>query len=108
LADHSSRKLYRARAGHCQTFSRRRHATGTKNRLRAPTLVGGSLLAAHLAMLLVSVGMKAQLALGIYLALGGAGIFAAGILLSVYRDRLLALPHRIREHEGVFGVLAWR
>ncbi len=52
--------------------------------------------------------MKAQLALGIYLALGGAGIFAAGILLSVYRDRLLALPHRIREHEGVFGVLAWR
>ncbi|MGD0769971.1 MAG: hypothetical protein ABSB42_17435 [Tepidisphaeraceae bacterium] len=82
--------------------------TGFMCRLRATTLVGGCLLVIHLAMLLVFAGMRAQLAVGIYLAIGGGVIFALGVLLSIYRDRLLALPQRIRHHEGVFGVLAWR
>jgi hypothetical protein len=82
--------------------------TGFMCRLRATTLVGGSLLVIHLAMLLVFAGMRAQLAVGIYLAIGGSVIFASGVLLSIYRDRLLALPQRIKHHEGVFGVLAWR
>jgi len=82
--------------------------TGFMCRLRATTLVAGSLLAVHLAMLLVFAGMRAQLAVGVYLAIGGGAIFALGVLLSIYRDRLLALPQRIRHHEGVFGVLAWR
>jgi hypothetical protein len=77
-------------------------------RLRAPTLIGGSLLAIHLATLLVFAGMRAELAVGVYLALGGAALFALGLALSIYRDRLLALPRKIRAHEGVFGVLAWR
>jgi hypothetical protein len=29
-------------------------------------------------------------------------------VLSVYRERLLALPDRIKRHEGVFRVLGWR
>jgi hypothetical protein len=77
-------------------------------RLRATTLVGGGLLVIHLAMLLAFVGMQAQLAVGAYLAIGGAGLFGLGVLLSVYRDRLLALPKQIKQHEGVFKVLAWR
>jgi hypothetical protein len=82
--------------------------TGFMCRLRATTLIGGALLGMHLAMLLVFAGMRAQLAVGAYLALGGAVLFALGVLLSVQRDRLLALPRQIREREGVFGVLAWR
>ncbi len=82
--------------------------TGVMCRLRATTLVGGSLLVIHLAMLLVFAGMRAQLAVGVYLAIGGAAIFALGVLLSIYRDRLLALPQRIKQHEGAFRVLAWR
>jgi hypothetical protein len=77
-------------------------------RLRATTLVGGGLLVIHLVMLLAFVGMEAQLAVGAYLAIGGAVLFGLGVLLSVYRDRLLALPKQIRQHEGVFRVLAWR
>ena len=77
-------------------------------RLRAPTLIGGSLLVLHLSMLLVFAGMRAQLALGIYLSAGGAALFAIGLCLSIYRDRLLALPRKIKDHEGVFSVLAWR
>jgi hypothetical protein len=90
------------------TISTLMFLTGFMCRLRATTFVGGSLLVVHLAMLLIFAGMKAQLAVGVYLALGGAMIFALGLLLSIYRDRLLTLPHRIRQHEGIFSVLAWR
>jgi hypothetical protein len=49
-----------------------------------------------------------QLAVGVYLTIGGAVIFGAGVLLSIYRDRLLALPEQVRRREGVFRVLSWR
>jgi hypothetical protein len=90
------------------TISVMMFVTGVMCRLRATTLVGGALLAVHLAMLLVFAGMRAQLAVGVYLAIGGAAIFLLGVLLSVYRDRLLALPQQIKQHEGAFRVLAWR
>jgi hypothetical protein len=82
--------------------------TGVMCRLRATTLVGGGLLASHLAMLMVFAGMRAQLAVGVYLALGGAALFGVGVLLSIHRDRLLAIPKKISQREGVFGVLGWR
>jgi hypothetical protein len=82
--------------------------TGFLCRIRATTLVGGALLILHLAMVLVFVGMRAQLALGIYLTLGGVSLFGLGLLLSIYRQRLLALPKQIKEREGLFRVLAWR
>ena len=90
------------------TISTLMFVSGFICRLRATTLVGGSLLAVHLAMLLIFAGMRAQLAVGVYLSIGGGAIFAVGVLLSIYRDRLLALPQRIKHHEGVFSVLAWR
>ena len=82
--------------------------TGTMCRIRATTLIGGGLLVTHLITLIVFTGMKAQLAVGAYVAIGGAALFVIGLLLSVYRDRLLTLPQRIKHHEGVFRVLAWR
>ncbi|MFV2071000.1 MAG: hypothetical protein ACC645_28870 [Pirellulales bacterium] len=48
------------------------------------------------------------MAVGIYLAVGGAVVFAAGIALSVYRDKLLGLPEQISNREGVFRILNWR
>ena len=35
-------------------------------------------------------------------------LFAVGVALSVYRERLLALPERMKSREGVFQVLNWR
>jgi hypothetical protein len=82
--------------------------TGFMCRLRSTTLVGGGLLILHLAMLLVFVGVEAQLAVGVYLTLGGVALFGLGLFLSMHRERLLALPQRIKEREGLFRVLAWR
>jgi len=59
-------------------------------------------------MMLVSLGVRAQLAMGVYLTLGGAAIFTTGLLLSVHRDRLATLPDRIKGRQGIFKVLSWR
>jgi hypothetical protein len=42
------------------------------------------------------------------MTLGGGTIFLIGLLLSVYRDRLLALPEKFKRREGIFQVLSWR
>jgi hypothetical protein len=78
--------------------------------LRATTLTGGTLLVCEVVMLLVSAFLKVQeqVAIAIFLAAGGAVIFLTGLLLSIYRDRLLALPEKVKRREGVFRVLGWR
>ena len=35
-------------------------------------------------------------------------LFAIGVLLSIYRDRLLQIPEHLRERKGLFSVLSWR
>ena len=42
------------------------------------------------------------------MAVGGGVIFGTGVVLAVYRDRLLALPAKVRNREAVFRVLNWR
>jgi hypothetical protein len=82
--------------------------TGVMLEIRATTLAGALALGIHLVVLLISVGMRAQLAVGVYLSLGGGLLFASGVLLSIYRERLLQIPDRIRARTGIFKVLAWR
>jgi hypothetical protein len=82
--------------------------TGYAWQLKAPTLVGGSVLAAYLVVLVGMLAIHRNVAMGVYLAVGGGLLFAAGIALSVYRERLLALPEQIKSREGVFRVLNWR
>ena len=38
----------------------------------------------------------------VYIMIGGGAFFLTGLLLSIYRDRLLALPDRFKRREGVF------
>lgn len=82
--------------------------TGLMLQLRSTTLVGGSLLSLHVAMMLGFAGWEAQLALGVYLFIGGSAIFLTGLGLAVYRERIMTIPDRIHRREGVFKVLAWR
>jgi hypothetical protein len=76
--------------------------------IRSTTLVGGIALGIHLVILMISAGMRAQLAVGVYLAIGGGLLFATGILLSIYRERLLEIPNDVKQRKGVFRVLSWR
>ncbi|HEY7087119.1 MAG TPA: hypothetical protein VH518_03460 [Tepidisphaeraceae bacterium] len=82
--------------------------TGLMFELRSTTITGGLLLTLHIMMLLASATWEAQLAVGVYLSVGGGLIFLVGLLLAIYRERLLQIPGRIQRREGVFRVLAWR
>jgi hypothetical protein len=82
--------------------------TGYSWQLKAPTLAGGVGLASYLMVLIGMLAVLPNVAMGVYLAVGGGLLFAVGIALSIYRERLLALPEKIKSREGVFSVLNWR
>jgi hypothetical protein len=82
--------------------------TGVSWQMKATTLCGGSLLTFYLIKLIVSLAYRPQVAIGVYLALGGAIIFAVGIALSIYREKLLVVSKQISQREGMFQILTWR
>jgi hypothetical protein len=84
-------------------------ASGFMLHIRSTTLGGAALLAIYLLTLVLYINKieNVQLA-AIWIAVGGGVIFATGILLSVYRDRLLTLPDQVKRREGIFKVLGWR
>lgn len=84
-------------------------ATGFACHIKSTTITGGSMLALYILTLVLYINMieRVQTA-AIWMAIGGGTIFGIGLFLSLYRDRLLALPDRIKRREGVFRVLSWR
>ena len=84
-------------------------STGFVFQLRATTFVGGVMMALFLLSLLCYIRLPDKLqSLAVYIMIGGGVFFGVGLLLAVYRDRLLTLPDRIKRREGIFKVLSWR
>ncbi len=84
-------------------------ATGFMFRLRSTTLTGAALMVIYLATLLLYINMLENVqTAAIWMTIGGGVIFGTGVLLSIYRDRLLTLPDQVKHREGVFRVLSWR
>ncbi len=84
-------------------------STGYLFRLRATTVTGIILSALYLVTLLFYLRLPEGLQpTAVYLMVGGGIFFGLGLLLSIYRDRLLTLPERIKRREGVFRILSWR
>jgi hypothetical protein len=84
-------------------------ATGFVFRLRATTITGACTMMVYLLTLVMYVNALQNVkTAAIWMAIGGATIFATGIGLSIYRDRLLQLPEKIQRREGIFRVLNWR
>jgi hypothetical protein len=67
--------------------------------------LGGLGLVFYLILVVASLGWRSQVATGVYLAVGGGLVFACGIALSVFRERLLSLPDQIAHRKGVFSML---
>ncbi len=82
--------------------------TGVAWQIKSTTMWGGAALVLYLVVLVCSLAYHPQVAIGVYLAVGGAAVFGLGIALSIYRERLLALPDQIARREGVFRILNWR
>lgn len=78
-------------------------------RIRWSTITGGLTLMIYVFSLIGLIRLPDQLqTTAIYMMIGGGLFFGTAVLLSIYRDRLLALPKRVQAGEGVFRVLKWR
>ncbi len=84
-------------------------ATGYACQLKATTLAGAFMMIVWVLSLLLFLRLPKQLqTTAVYMMVGGGAFFLTGLLLSIYRDRLLTMPKRIKRREGVFRVLSWR
>lgn len=82
---------------------------GVLCRIRWSTITGAGALAVYVLSLVLLVRLPDQLqTTAIYMMVGGGAFFTTAVLLSIYRDRLLALPQKLKDGEGVFQVLTWR
>lgn len=82
--------------------------TGYAWQLKSPAVIGGGALGVYLLVVIGTLAYFPDVAIGVYLAIGGGLLFGAGLALSIFRDRLAALPQKISNREGVFQVLSWR
>jgi hypothetical protein len=82
--------------------------TGMAWQVKSTTMWGGASLVTYLVVLVCSLAYHPSVAVGVYLAAGGAVVFGLGVALSVYRERLLELPELVAKREGVFRILNWR
>lgn len=83
-------------------------AAGVTCKMRATTMVGALSLGLWLLSLFGLIDLPELETAAIQMMVGGGLLFAAAVALSVYRDRLLAIPGQVRQREGVFQVLEWR
>lgn len=84
-------------------------AAGILCRIRSTTIVGAAGTVVYIGSLLTMIPLPEKLqSISVVMMVGGAIFFTVAILLSVYRDRIIAIPQRYRQGEGVFQVLKWR
>jgi len=83
-------------------------AAGVVFQTKAPVIVGALASAAYVLILLISLWQLPQIAIGVYLAIGGSLLFGTALLLSMYRERIAQMPKRFANREGVFQLLRWR
>jgi hypothetical protein len=84
--------------------------SGILCRIKATTLIGSVGMLCYLVVIVIGLFRHLDEAwiIGISLTLGGAALFGTGLFLSMYRDRLLALPDKIKRREGIFRIFGWR
>ena len=84
-------------------------ASGILCRIRSTTIAGSSLMAVFVISNLLLFPWPEQLqSTSVLMMAGGAAFFGTAILLSVYRESVLALPGKVKAGKGIFSVLKWR
>ena len=83
--------------------------TGILSQIRSTTLSGAALLVTFVVSNILLIEFPDQLQqTSVLMMIGGGVFFSTAVLLSVYRERLMQLPERIKEGKGVFQILKWR
>lgn len=83
--------------------------TGILFRIRSTTIFGAIAMLLYVGTLVVYIRLPDQLqGVAVYMMIGGGIFFVVSMLLSIFRDYLLAMPERFRSRKGLFRVLTWR
>lgn len=82
--------------------------SGLVFQLKSTTLVGSLSTALYFITLAMFIPFGRLNTVATLITVGGGVIFGTGLILAFFRDRLLALPARIKNREGIFKVLNWR
>jgi hypothetical protein len=82
--------------------------TGVALQTKAPVIFGALGLTVYCLILIASIAYFPQVAMGACLALSGGLLFGIGLMASIFRERIIALPSRLKERKGVFQLLSWR
>jgi hypothetical protein len=82
--------------------------TGFLFQLRSTALTGAALTVLYFLGLLIFIPWSRLNTVAVSIIVGGAVLFCLGLGLSLYRDRLMALPDKIKRRQGVFRILSWR
>ncbi len=83
--------------------------SGLLCRIRSTTIAGGSLLIFFIGSMVTLIRLPNQLhSVSVMMMVGGGLFFATALLMSIYRDRLVSLPRRVKDGEGVYRILKWR
>ena len=82
--------------------------SGVVFRLKCTTLVGGVSTALYFITLVMFIKFGRLSTVATLITVGGTTLFGTGLILAFFRDRLLALPERIKNREGIFKVMNWR
>ena len=83
-------------------------ASGVICQLKASTLIGTLSTALYFLTLLIFVPWGQLNSVALAILIGGSVLFGTGMILAFFRDRLLTLPDRIKNREGIFKVFNWR
>lgn len=83
-------------------------ATGILFQLKSTAIVGSGMTMIYFLTLIIFVPWERLDAIALTIAIGGGILFGSGLLLAFFRDRLLTLPSRIQQREGIFRVFTWR
>jgi hypothetical protein len=83
-------------------------ATGFLFQLKSTTLTGSGLTAIYFLTLLIFVPWSRLNTVAVSIIVGGGLVFGTGLVLAIYRDRLLVLPEKIKRRQGLFRILSWR
>ena len=83
--------------------------SGILCQIRSTTVSGATLLTVFVVSNILLINIPDQLQqTSVLMMIGGAVFFVTAILLSIYRETLVALPKKFREGSGVFQVMKWR
>ena len=83
--------------------------SGIAAQVRSTTLSGAILMSVFVFSNILLIEFPDQLQqTSVLMMIGGGAFFGTAVLLSIYRERLMKIPEKVKQGKGIFKILKWR